>query len=378
MQRAPVAVADTVVSSTGDGRALRHGVRAARVEAAPASASRSARGTTPGIDASRSPGVARLRDRREQPLGVRVARAREQLLDRRLLHDLARVHHDHARAEVGDDAEVVGDEDHRHARCRACSDRMQVEDLGLDRDVERGGRLVGDEQPRLARQRERRAARAGACRPTAGAGSRRSRRSGSGMPTSSSSSRRACCAAALLIVRCRRIVSTSCVPMVNAGFRLVIGSWNTIAIWSPRSSRISLNDSDSRSRPSNITEPPVIRPGGDATSRITASDDTVLPEPDSPTSATTSPGVDAEAHVVDDRGRARARSGTPPTGPSTARSASVAGGGGAWSAGRVTVVSPRRPFMRLLALGQPEAERVADAVAEGVEGEDVNTSARPG
>ncbi len=36
-------------------------------------------------------------------------------------------------------------------------------------------------------------------------------------------------AARLLIERCKRIVSTSCVPMVNAGFRLVIGSWNAIA-----------------------------------------------------------------------------------------------------------------------------------------------------
>ena len=32
---------------------------------------------------------------------------------------------------------------------------MQIEDLGLDRDVERGRRLVGDQQFRLARQGHR-------------------------------------------------------------------------------------------------------------------------------------------------------------------------------------------------------------------------------
>ena len=38
------------------------------------------------------------------------------------------------------------------SRCRSSS---SVEDLGLDRDVERGGRLVGDQQLRLAGQRHR-------------------------------------------------------------------------------------------------------------------------------------------------------------------------------------------------------------------------------
>ena len=93
--------------------------------------------------------------------------------------------------------------------------------------------------------------------------------------------------------------------MVNAGLRLVIGSWNTMAMSSPRTSRISRSDSCSRSRPSNITEPETMRPGGDGTSRMTASDVTVLPEPDSPTMPSISPGAHVEADVVDDGGRAR-------------------------------------------------------------------------
>ena len=38
---------------------------------------------------------------------------------------------------------------------RTCKLANQVENLRLNRDVERGGRLVGDEQLRLARQRHR-------------------------------------------------------------------------------------------------------------------------------------------------------------------------------------------------------------------------------
>ena len=49
----------------------------------------------------------------------------------------------------------------------------QVEDLRLDGDVERGGRLVGDQELRDRRPAPWRSSRAGACRPTACADSRR-------------------------------------------------------------------------------------------------------------------------------------------------------------------------------------------------------------
>jgi hypothetical protein len=44
----------------------------------------------------------------------------------------------------------VGDDQDRHAE-PALQVAQEVEDLGLDGDVERGGRLIGDQQRRLAR-----------------------------------------------------------------------------------------------------------------------------------------------------------------------------------------------------------------------------------
>ena len=71
-----------------------------------------------------------------------------------LLDDAARVHHDDAVGDLGDDAEIVGNEQHRHADL-ALQLVEQVEDLRLDRDVERGRRLVGDQQHGIAGERHR-------------------------------------------------------------------------------------------------------------------------------------------------------------------------------------------------------------------------------
>ena len=68
---------------------------------------------------------------------------------RALLDDLSRVHDGHAARHLGDDAHVVRDEDQRHAAL-ALQRAQQIEDLRLDRHVERGRRLVGDQQPRVA------------------------------------------------------------------------------------------------------------------------------------------------------------------------------------------------------------------------------------
>ena len=54
----------------------------------------------------------------------------------------------------GDDAEIVGDEDERRSE-PLLQVRDQAEDLRLDGDVERRRRLVGDEDPRLAGERQR-------------------------------------------------------------------------------------------------------------------------------------------------------------------------------------------------------------------------------
>ena len=85
------------------------------------------------------------RDRVEQALGVRVGGRPVDLVDGRGLHDPARVHHRDLVGDVGDHAEVVGDQDQAHV-VLALQLREQVHDLGLHGDVERGGRLVGDDQ----------------------------------------------------------------------------------------------------------------------------------------------------------------------------------------------------------------------------------------
>ena len=87
---------------------------------------------------------------------------------------------------------------------RLAADRDQRQDLRLDRHVERGGRLVGDQQRRLARQRHRDHRRAAACRRKAGADSPARAARGSGMRTRPQHLDRACsraCSASALVQR---------------------------------------------------------------------------------------------------------------------------------------------------------------------------------
>ena len=65
---------------------------------------------------------------------------------------LPEVHHGDAVAHVAHDGEVVGDEDQRQAEL-ALQVAQQVQDLRLDRHVERGDRLVGDDHLRLQGER---------------------------------------------------------------------------------------------------------------------------------------------------------------------------------------------------------------------------------
>ena len=61
------------------------------------------------------------------------------------VHDINPVH------VLGDHTEVVADQDHRHAEVvHQVPD--QIEDLFLDRDVQRRGRLIGDQQVGAARE----------------------------------------------------------------------------------------------------------------------------------------------------------------------------------------------------------------------------------
>src|SRR5581483_9223597 len=72
------------------------------------------------------------------------------------LDNAAEIHHGDAAADVLDDREVVGDEQIGDAEF-LLQILQQIDDLGLDRDVERGDRLVADDQLGLDRERARNA-----------------------------------------------------------------------------------------------------------------------------------------------------------------------------------------------------------------------------
>ena len=93
-----------------------------------------------------------MRHRRHQALEIGMARPPEDRLDRSGLHDLAVIDDHHLVGDVGDDAEIVGDQQHRHVEL-GLQIAQQLQDLRLDGDVERRRRLVGDQQRRAADQR---------------------------------------------------------------------------------------------------------------------------------------------------------------------------------------------------------------------------------
>jgi hypothetical protein len=80
-----------------------------------------------------------------------MLRAGEELGHAGALDDASRVHHRDVLGHLGDHAQVVRDEDDRRT-CFLAQLAHQLEDLRLDRDVERRGGLVGDEQSRSQRQ----------------------------------------------------------------------------------------------------------------------------------------------------------------------------------------------------------------------------------
>ncbi len=144
-----------------DGTRRRARARTARVAARPCGRCRSTKrqrfekrqpggkslsaGTTPSIAGSTDFGRrVGHRQRADQTARVGMARRGEQLVDRRMLRDPAGVHHEHVVAELRDDAQVVRDEQHRHA-VLVLQRAQQLEDLRLHGDVERRRRLVGDQ-----------------------------------------------------------------------------------------------------------------------------------------------------------------------------------------------------------------------------------------
>jgi hypothetical protein len=68
-----------------------------------------------------------------------------------LLDNAAKIHHDDAVGEMAHHMEIVADEQDRQTETLA-QIREQIDDLSLDRDVERCNRLVGDNEVRIGRQ----------------------------------------------------------------------------------------------------------------------------------------------------------------------------------------------------------------------------------
>ncbi|BEP58781.1 hypothetical protein GmRootV35_60030 [Variovorax sp. V35] len=93
----------------------------------------------------------RNRDSRHQGTRVRVRWIREQLFGRPDFDDASQIHHCHAVAKRTHHREVVADE--KKAQPKVGSQlRKKVEDLRLNRYIERRNGFVRDQQPRLRRQ----------------------------------------------------------------------------------------------------------------------------------------------------------------------------------------------------------------------------------
>ena len=86
-----------------------------------------------------------VRNRCDQPLGVVVLRIAQHLLRRAALDHPTELHHRHLVGDLSHHAEVMGDEQQCHALA-VLQLAHQRQDLRLGGDVQRGGRLVGDQQ----------------------------------------------------------------------------------------------------------------------------------------------------------------------------------------------------------------------------------------
>ena len=111
-------------------------------------------GTCPGIGARAAEvlSAAQHRDAVEQAAGIGVARVAEDLADRPLLHQLARIHDPDAVADAHHGAEIVADEDDGGIVLLAQA-AHEIEHRRLHRDVEARGGLVHEEQRGLGHQR---------------------------------------------------------------------------------------------------------------------------------------------------------------------------------------------------------------------------------
>ena len=95
-----------------------------------------------------------LRQAAQQRERVGMARPGEDRPDRPGLDNAPPIHHRHAMRHFGDHAEIMRDQDHRGSRLGLAAGE-QRQHLRLHRDIERGGRLVGDDEAGSPRHRHR-------------------------------------------------------------------------------------------------------------------------------------------------------------------------------------------------------------------------------
>ncbi|OLT04667.1 hypothetical protein BJF90_21735 [Pseudonocardia sp. CNS-004] len=115
------------------------------------------------------------------------------------------------------------------------------------------------------------------------------RRSGAGSRTSVSSSIARAFAAPRSTCACARTASVIWAPTRIVGLSERAGSWNTIAMSAPRWRRISRSGRPTSSAPSNRADPLTCAVGG--SSPISARELTLLPDPDSPMTASIRPAA---------------------------------------------------------------------------------------
>ncbi len=125
--------------------------------------------------------------------------------------------------------------------------------------------------------------------PENSCGYSRTRRLALGIFTRSSSSTARLRASARLTPRRTRSCSSIWKPTVNTGFSADSASWKIMATLSPRTARRRSGDAVSSSSPRKRTDPPVTNAGGLSRMPMTVCAVTLLPEPDSPSTARVSP-----------------------------------------------------------------------------------------
>ena len=153
------------------------------------------------------------------------------------LDDAAALHHRDVAGDLAHDAEVMGDEQHRHAE-PGLQILQHLEDLRLHGDVERGGRLVRDEQVRAVGERHR---DHHALALAAGELMRIGAEPRGGVEDADLVQQFDHALARVEAARppCKAMISPICRSMVWSGLSEVIGSWNTIVMPAPRISRNS-------------------------------------------------------------------------------------------------------------------------------------------